>query len=486
MRIKFLILLILIFSPLFLPRTAQAQSGIVGDANGDGKVDASDYIFWIRSYNRNLTGPSNGDFNNNGNSDGIDFVLWLKNFGTIATLTPTPTTYVMPQHKIGVQQTAMEGPKFFNRQTGLRFVPRGNNFVRLGPVYNADGTCVDYHSTFDVQLPDTCVQKVYDPVQAESALAYQQASNYNIVRVFINHIHAVGGGFSIDMNYIRNVKDFIKKAKAHDIYVLLNFSYIPWSYHSQLPADPNIGWSNSYYLTQTRIDDKKRYIVDFINALKSVNTDFDHIFGYDLQNEIFFVSNEPPFSLRSGTVTTANGVTYDLSKESERNQLMSANIVYYINQLTSAIKLTDPTALVTMSFFNPHAALAQDPPKITDARWAMVNPEEGGSNADFIDLHLYPNLGTLSYLVNDFNIPSNTRKPIIMGEFGAYKPIYNSIIDAAYAMRDWQIESCQYGFDGWLFWTWDSAEQPEFYNVVESSGAINGVLAPVARPDPCN
>jgi hypothetical protein len=37
---------------------------------------------------------------------------------------------------------------------------------------------------------------------------------------------------------------------------------------------------------------------------------------------------------------------------------------------------------------------------------------------------------------------------------------------------DWQVESCKYGFDGWIFWTWDLTEQPDFFNALRDEGQI--------------
>jgi hypothetical protein len=47
------------------------------------------------------------------------------------------------------------------------------------------------------------------------------------------------------------------------------------------------------------------------------------------------------------------------------------------------------------------------------------------------------------------------------------------------------VDSCQYGFDGWLLWTWDSDEQTDFYNGLADDSLINEALAPANRPDPC-
>ena len=47
------------------------------------------------------------------------------------------------------------------------------------------------------------------------------------------------------------------------------------------------------------------------------------------------------------------------------------------------------------------------------------------------------------------------------------------------------MESCDYGYDGWLLWTWDTEEQTDFYNGLTGEGQVNQALAPVNRPDPC-
>jgi outer membrane protein assembly factor BamB len=53
-----------------------------GDANGDGKVDDSDYAIWRTNYNQTKTGGATiGDFNNNGKVEGLDYVVWLTNYG---------------------------------------------------------------------------------------------------------------------------------------------------------------------------------------------------------------------------------------------------------------------------------------------------------------------------------------------------------------------------------------------------------------------
>jgi len=33
-------------------------------------------------------------------------------------------------------------------------------------------------------------------------------------------------------------------------------------------------------------------------------------------------------------------------------------------------------------------------------------------------------------------------------------------------LRDWQVQSCQFGFDGWLLWTWDTEESGNSWNAL--------------------
>src|SRR5512142_1203204 len=64
-----------------------------------------------------------------------------------ATIEPTP---VPPEHRIGVRLVDGKG-EFFDRQTGEKFSPRGNNYIRLGlqePLFG--GETFTYHSTFNV------------------------------------------------------------------------------------------------------------------------------------------------------------------------------------------------------------------------------------------------------------------------------------------------------------------------------------------------
>lgn len=143
----------------------------------------------------------------------------------------------------------------------------------------------------------------------------------------------------------------------------------------------------------------------------------------------------------------------------------------------------DPTALVGVGFFQPQSP---NPTRIGDTRVIRTYAAIWESQADYIDLHAYPGTElTLAQYVENYEINGMQAKPIMMGELGAFKFAYPNSQAAAVALQAWQVESCQYGFDGWLLWTWDTEFNGEMYSALSDGGAINGVLAPVIRPDPC-
>src|SRR5712692_651029 len=52
------------------------------------------------------------------------------------------------EHRIGVRVVNGIG-EFYDRVTGQKFVPRGNNYIRLGPQTDPSGIRIITHSTFN-------------------------------------------------------------------------------------------------------------------------------------------------------------------------------------------------------------------------------------------------------------------------------------------------------------------------------------------------
>jgi len=402
-----------------------------------------------------------------------------------ATALPAPSvtpTSTPPEHRIAIRTVNGIG-EFYDRLSGEKFIPRGNNYIRLAPQQGFSGETFFYHSTFNTNL--------YDPVQVEEALSQMQEQGYNVVRVFMQGSckdYCLGdpAGGSLE-GYISNVADFLRKAKSHGIYVILTIDAEPGtSYYFKLldsTWSEDFGGTNKNILTGGGILVGKEFWQDLIEELLSQNAPLDAIFAYELRNELFFENNATPLSYTSGTFKTVNGKTYDMASTEDRQSMMDENLLYWIDQIRNAILERDPTALVTVGFFVPQGP---NPTRIGDIRLIETRPVIWDSSLDFIDLHPYPGFGfSLSQYVDNFGTAGMEAKPIIIGEFGAARTSYPSEAMTARALHDWQVESCQYGFDGWLLWTWDTGEQLDFYNGLTGIGQIDQVLAPSNRPDPC-
>jgi len=407
---------------------------------------------------------------------------------TATPVPPTPTPAITieptsppPEHRIGVRVVDGVG-EFYDRVTGDKFIPRGNNYIRLD-YQSAPGGQVFFHSAFNVGI--------YEPDRAERALGTMQDEGYNTVRVMLNgccHANALGdpaGGVSPE--YVANLTDFLNRAKANGIYVLLEPGDVPATGGYIQLMDST--WSQDFagnsasLLRPGGLRANIQRWQDLIGELVRQGAPLDAIFAYELGNEIFFESNLPPFSLASGIVDTANGKTYDMASDEDKQRMMDEGLVYWIDTLRTEILNLDPTGLVTVGFFWPQEP---HPARIGDPRVIETRPAIWESSADFIDLHPYPGWDlTLPQYVDNFGMAGMEEKPIIMGEFGAARSSYATESGAARALHDWQVESCGYGYDGWMLWTWDTEEQTDFYNGLTGEGEIDQALAPINRPDPC-
>jgi hypothetical protein len=123
-----------------------------------------------------------------------------------------------------------------------------------------------------------------------------------------------------------------------------------------------------------------------------------------------------------------------------------------------------------------------------DTRHALPLPALERTALDFLDLHVYPgwDLPFDAYARN-FAMQWPSRKPLLLGEFGAYTFAYPTVADAAAGLQVIQRESCAWGFDGWLLWTWDTPTPvwPQMWSAVSADGYLARALGPRARPEAC-
>ena len=79
----------------------------------------------------------------------------------------------------------------------------------------------------------------------------------------------------------------------------------------------------------------------------------------------------------------------------------------------------------------------------------------------------------------------------MLGEFGAFKFAYPDASDGDRILSSVEADSCAYGMDGWLHWSWNTntteygpGELPQ-WDGDASASVINQGLGPLLRPDPC-
>jgi hypothetical protein len=311
-----------------------------------------------------------------------------------------------------------------------------------------------------------------------------------LVRAFIdccrtgNNVGDPAGGVS--QAYLDNLIDFLERAAAYEIFILLVMDLIPadGGYNELWDSCCSTFDGNSLrYMTAGGHSAKRRSLQDIITALIDRDARLDVVLGYDLTNEVFFEKNLPPLAKTVGLAHTVNGKTYDLSDPAQKEQMMDENLVYWIDQMRAAIMEVDPTALVAVSFFEPQVP---NPARVNDVRVIRTYPAIWESTADFIDLHAYPGVElSMAQYAENYEINGMAEKPILMGEMGAFKWRYPTVEQASWALINWQIVSCQYGYDGWLVWTYDAHNQSELWNGMSEGGEIHQALSPFNRPDPC-
>ena len=386
----------------------------------------------------------------------------------------------VPEHRIGVRVVAGDG-EFFDRRSGAKFVPRGSTYLRRGWRDVGGGRVISHQATFDVG--------VYDAAAAEAALAAMRAQHYNVVKVFLDAAcvrTCLGDATTalLSFDYLTNVLDFLRRARANGLQVVLAIDEPPWgtTWNAQVGA-PFHGF-NTWYLTRAGVEGFNAFWRTFAATLAALRAPLDTVWAYELGGETWFQAEREPLSRRSGTVTTANGLTYDLSDATQRTEMLAAGLAYFTERVRTAIRSVDPTALVTMGFIAP---TLPHPWRRGDTRVALPLAALERTPLDFVDLHVYPGWDLpLPRFAENVGLRRST-KPIVVGELGAYHFAFPTVAAAASGLASWQAESCAYGVDGWLLWTWDTPTPvaPRMWSAAAENGHLAQALGPRARPDPC-
>lgn len=402
----------------------------------------------------------------------VRFFISIACLAVVFVLFPTPTYAI---DRIGIRQGA-NGGEFYDTVTNAKFVPRGNNYVIVG---SSDTTAAQHQIQFD--------PKIYNSTKIQDLLTQFSQNGYNAVRIFMDDSsdgNTSGNGLS--SQFMDNVADFLQQTAHKNIYTLIALATLPsqggyWTISNPAPGAADMdGWYNLLMMNQSYIDAKKQYIKDFIAALQARNVPMASILGYEPDNEYYFRIQNHPFTLTK-IVQTAAG-SFNMADANQRQQAMDANLKHWAEEVNSAVKAADPNALTTLSF----ADSVQAAQSLSGAIKPSVVFGDSALLDFFDDIHLYPILGAMADQMSRWGIPSDNKKPLVMGEFGEWKSQYSNITDAATALRTWQINSCAYNFQGWFTWSWPADGDPgEGLFGIDEGNAIDQALAPIYRANPC-
>jgi hypothetical protein len=361
---------------------------------------------------------------------------------------------------------------FLDTRTGQPFVPVGVNLLRKVGGGGGDRLFA-----------------LYDPVWVDGQLETIASMGFNTVRFFLDMcMECTATSDGIRDDYLDDLADLLTGLERHGLVALPTSNDIPDpGFSERLPCcEPFGGYRNSLYLSAEGHQIAVEYWTALLNGLAQRRAPTHHVLGWQLANEQFVLRDVPPIDLTSGSVTTADGVTYDLSDEGDVREMVAANLRIYISTVGESIRTADEGALVTMGFFS-----ADDPAAgrtATDNRWVVPDQIIDDSTLDFVDLHAYPGLGgTWDAIGAAYGLGDDEPEvPIILGEFGAFKDAYRTPDEAAAAMARWQAESCALGFAGWLLWFWGAATDDEVITADVHQRAVAAAVSPLTRPDPCD
>jgi hypothetical protein len=401
-------------------------------------------------------------------------------------LTPTPTKEapIIPQHPIQIRMADGEA-EFYNSQNGARFSPHGVNYFHI--ISTSNGLQDRFFGVDN-----------FDPLRVSADFEALKESGFNTIRIFLDSCNGGSGcvgnpiGSGLNSPYIDNIAETMRLAKERGLFLLLTSNDLPdqggyWNLSNWGSGAFFGGYRNAHYLTEEGVNSGVLYWGDLLSALAEREAPFDVVLGWSLLNEQWFFGNQPPFSLDSGSVTTANGKTYDLSVEAQKQQMAIEGISYYIQSVREVIDRYDPTALVTMGFFVP---AYPNPARSGDFRYVETVALLDHAPLDFFDFHAYPGFDmSLPQHAENFGIVGYGDKPVILGESGAFIDRFATSESAARAMQNWIAESCDLGFDGWLYWGLYRAPEAigdATWGFMDEGGLMMEALTPVDQSNPCS
>jgi hypothetical protein len=243
------------------------------------------------------------------------------------------------------------------------------------------------------------------------------------------------------------------------------------------------GYINSQYLSPVGLGAFREYWSDVMTGLRDAGAPLEAVLAYEVRGELFLNRATPPLSLRSGTVTTANGETYDMADAAAREQMVDDGIMFWIEEMAKVIRAVDSGALVTVGEFTPNEPntwRGDDDPRAPPTIATFLR-----TSVDFVDVHVYPGYIPIDALLENAGVTGDESIPVVVGEYGAFKFAFGDPRAGAAGLMRWQVDACPYGLDGWFHWHWTGTGDHEVWTGTEGDRAINTVLSPNERPDTC-
>eukprot|EP00038_Savillea_parva_P013694 m.212110 g.212110 ORF g.212110 m.212110 type:complete len:480 (+) comp25935_c0_seq1:101-1540(+) len=389
---------------------------------------------------------------------------------------------------------------------GTQFIPRGVNYIRLSGDLGTDGKGAGYHSTFSPLW--------YKGNRTHTIAALDRLSTvgFNMLRVFIDHgdwsrTDAVGhNATTLSGPYMDNVADFIQLASARGMYVSPTLETIPNTFglntmgHCQTPSAV-YPYPNNLILDPDCVLQKGAYAREFLAQLKArLPSGWISGIGWlSIENEACVSTDISPFAPTNASDSfAACGSTFSMSNSTQRQQAFDCSAVYWADTVAQYAKEASADTLVGVGMFT-YAAVGRPhgpqglPRGSADARVplrpAVLSKE--CKHLDVLDVHVYqtPGWTTLKADLDSSEWPSIdvSAMPLIMGEFGAFRvnpAQFPTAAGAASAMLQQVIDACSFNFQGWMFWTYDTVEQPRLWDFVTAPDLWQA-LSPRLHPNPC-
>ena len=377
--------------------------------------------------------------------------------------------------------------RFVEVRSGRAFEPRGFNYMRLRP--HPEDARVLWHGTFS--------RGGYDGQRAASMLGDLESHGFNVVRVFVDPLGDEGiadaGGLSKE--YLNNLFDFLECARRHRVHVIVATLTLPRCSRyidlaGAIPAE--LDATNAMFLHQGHINSKARYMADVAAAVRARDPALlSTVFAYEIDNESHYLATAMPFSATFGTVKPADGITYDLSSQEQKQAMADRHAVRLVDACVAAVRGVDPEAMVSASVFTFAAVGRSGPGKLHqdqtgDPRFPVRPLALVQSQASYVDVHLYPDGSAAGSLERNLRsiegdelvkLARQKGKPLVIGEFGVGRSLAATAPLAATVAQRHLRDAASAGFDGgWLYWTYDSDGQ-DLWTAKADGGAVFQMLA---------